>query len=187
MKKVMAIFGSPRKQGNSATLVDDVLNEFNKEKTEIKKYFLTDMRIESCRACLYCKTNENCVIKDDMADILNNFESTDVIVMGAPIYLMQVSGQVKQFFDRLYPLLVMSDGKFSHKYPSKDTVMIYAQGNADTRIFQDYITATNKMLGLLGLNVIKTLICGSFNMIAIEENVSSRTEAKNIGKLLATR
>jgi multimeric flavodoxin WrbA len=105
--KVLALLGSPRPQGNTATLMQSVLEGLSQiENTTITSYALNDLKIEPCTACDAClgKTDRFCIIDDDMARLYPAFIEADLVVMASPIYWWSVSAQLKLFIDRLYGL-----------------------------------------------------------------------------------
>ena len=63
---ILGIAGSARKQGNSATLLTQVLDKLQGEfRTEL--VFLADLNIQPCDGCHYCRTQSSCRIEDDMS------------------------------------------------------------------------------------------------------------------------
>ncbi len=66
---------------------------------------IMEKNIGFCRACDGCMRNEGtCVLKDDMAEILELFQKADVLVLATPVYFYGISAQMKTFIDRTYPI-----------------------------------------------------------------------------------
>ena len=65
--------------------------------------FLAEKEIKYCKGCHSCwtETPGQCVIHDDMAEVLTRVAGADVIVLASPLYLNNVSGTLKVFMDRL--------------------------------------------------------------------------------------
>jgi multimeric flavodoxin WrbA len=98
---VLAISGSPRKNGNTSILVKEVLKHIKGK--DVKKRFvsLSGLDISPCDSCDRCwKENIECVINDDIKWILKEMESADVIIFGSPCYFGTVSAQLKMLMDR---------------------------------------------------------------------------------------
>lgn len=102
---VLALLGSPRKNGNTSFLLDEYLKglgESNSE-TEIVKVFLQEKHIRPCAACNAChnRTPGKCAIKDDMRELYPLFQEAKLVVFATPVYWCGVSAQLKAFLDRL--------------------------------------------------------------------------------------
>ena len=66
---------------------------------------LMDKNIGFCRACDACmKNGGKCILKDDMAEILDLYQKADVLVLATPVYFYGISAQMKTFIDRTYPI-----------------------------------------------------------------------------------
>ena len=84
--KVLIINGSPRVNGNSSRLVNEMINIFNKEGVEVDNYQIGSKAIRGCMACNYCYTHGECVFKDDVNDLAKRFEDSDGLVIISPVY-----------------------------------------------------------------------------------------------------
>ena len=74
---------------------------------EVDNVFLVQKHIEPCRACFNCwfTTPGRCLVSDDMGELLAKIRKSDIIVFATPLYVDNVSGIMKDFMDRLVPLL----------------------------------------------------------------------------------
>ena len=100
MKKVLILSGSPRKGGNSDTLCDEFMKGAIEVGNEVEKIFVAGKNIGYCKACYACKDTGVCVIKDDMAEVLQKMLDADVIVLSSPVYFYSISAQLKAVIDR---------------------------------------------------------------------------------------
>ena len=103
MKRVLIIESSPRKGGNSNLLCDEFARGATESGNEVKRIALRDKDIRFCKACYACFKIGRCVQKDDMEEILNEFQTADVIVLASPVYFRTINGQMKTLIDRLLP------------------------------------------------------------------------------------
>ncbi|MGN0542085.1 MAG: flavodoxin family protein [Acutalibacteraceae bacterium] len=99
-KKVLILSGSPRKGGNSDILCDEFMKGAIESGNEAEKIRVAEKNIGFCRACYACKNGGVCVIKDDMAEILQKMTAADVIVLASPVYFYSVDAQLKALIDR---------------------------------------------------------------------------------------
>lgn len=101
--KVLAISGSPRKDGNTEILIKYALEPFREKGWEVKEFFLSEKTVNPCCGCDYCEHTGQCAIEDDDMDILyEEYESCDALIIGSPAYYRNVTSQLKAVFDRTY-------------------------------------------------------------------------------------
>ena len=102
--KIIAINGSPRKNGKTAELLKKFLALFKRKGATTTLLNLCDYQINHCLGC-YSKSPNACVFpcvqKDDMQKIYPLLLDADVIILGSPIYWFNMSGLLKNFIDRL--------------------------------------------------------------------------------------
>ena len=100
-KRILILAGSPRRNGNSAALCRAFAQGAQESGHQVETIFLGDRKIGYCLACYHCRKNGGvCVVRDDMAEILDRMDAADVIVMASPVYFYSVSAQMKALIDR---------------------------------------------------------------------------------------
>ncbi len=114
--KVLGIFGSPRRGGNTDLLLEEALKGAEKEGAEVERLYISDLRITSCTACHGCDETGKCIIQDDMQEIYPKLLEADIILLASPIFFYGISGWAKAFVDRSQALWV-------RKYMLKDPSM----------------------------------------------------------------
>jgi multimeric flavodoxin WrbA len=186
VKKIVALMGSPRKKGNTAAIIDEMLKGAQDASAETILFNLIDMNIKQCVACYYCRKNEGCSIKDDMQAVYEAIKNADAVIFGSPVYMFQVTGQMKMLMDRLYPLLSGENGIYDLRYGKKQTVTVYSQGASDSNYFQEYFAYNQKVLDMLGLEAVDhVLCCGANDRGFAAGNSALMQRAYAIGKQLA--
>ncbi|MBE7704422.1 MAG: flavodoxin family protein [Cyanobacteria bacterium SIG29] len=116
--KVVAINGSPRKGGNTETMLKKVLEVVEKHGIETQLIQVGGTNIHGCRACWACKTlkNRKCVCNDDILnDILEDVFNADAIILGTPSYFSDMTPELKAFIDRAGVIALGNDKLFKHK------------------------------------------------------------------------
>ncbi len=111
---VLAIFGSPRRGGNTSVMLGRCLEGAMSAGASIEKLFLSELNISPCRGCRACDKTGICVIQDEMRVVLDGIRRANSVVISSPIYFGSVSAQVKIMIDRLQPVWVM---KYRNKRP----------------------------------------------------------------------
>jgi len=100
--KVIAINGSPHTiRSNTRKLAGFVLERAAEAGAETEIIDLCDFRVTPCTACEGCSFNGICVYEDDIPALVERLKEADGIVFASPVYIDNVSGQMKVFFDRL--------------------------------------------------------------------------------------
>lgn len=139
MKKVVALLGSPRRHGNSEAIADKIMNTAKSLGAETQEFALNELTFKGCQACMACKTgSEKCVVKDDLAQVLDAVIEADVLIMASPIYFGELTGQLKCALDRMYSFLTpdyMTNPNPSRLAPGKKCVYVLTQGNPNETEF----------------------------------------------------
>jgi len=103
--KVLGISGSMRKDGNTAALVNVILERCQGEGIKTEFISLAGKKIHPCLGCEKCKTEKWCVIEnDDWNAIAKKVLGCEVLIIGSPTYYFDVCGHLKNFIDRTYCL-----------------------------------------------------------------------------------
>lgn len=105
MKNILIISSSPRRNGNSQLLCNQFKKGAEDKGHHVHMIRIMDQNIGFCRACDGCMRNGGtCILRDDMANILNLYQKADVLVLATPVYFYGISAQMKTFIDRTYPI-----------------------------------------------------------------------------------
>lgn len=128
--KIMAINGSPRKNGNTDNMLINLLAGAASAGAETEMIYLYDLNFRGCTGCMACKAKDNkspcrCAMRDDLTPVLEKLHSADVVVFGSPVYFGNVSGEMRSFIERfLFQYLNYED--FSKPFsPPKKTAWIF--------------------------------------------------------------
>jgi hypothetical protein len=98
--RVLGIAGSPRRNGNSETLLDRFLAGARSAGAEVDKVVAARLNIAGCLACDGCWDDGQCVVQDDFHAINQKLVAADVIALAAPCYFWNLPAQVKALIDR---------------------------------------------------------------------------------------
>jgi len=181
--RVTAFCGSPRKGGNTETLLRKMLEGAESKGAEIVFRDLNSMNIRGCQGCNWCKERESdfCVQNDDMQTIYKDLVDSDAVIIGSPVYMFQMSAQTKLMVDRFFGLLLPG---FKSKIEEKKLALVFAQG-APRDSFKDYIDASKKMLNFLKFNVTDILVASdSGDYGSVDGNSDLMEKALKIGASL---
>ena len=113
---------------------------------------LTAPRLQCCRGCRYCRTNDGCSIDDGLFEKIT---ACDGIIVGFPIYFSGIAGQGKVFLDRLYPMM---DANFVPRHSGKKVIAIYAQGDPREQAFASSINFANYVFRMCGWKLLDSIL-----------------------------
>jgi NAD(P)H-dependent FMN reductase len=102
--KILAIWGSPRRGGNSETLLNAFIDGAKQGGAEVERVALREIKISPCLEIYHCFKDGTCPIKDDMVPMYDKLLEADVVVLASPIFFYSVSAQAKAFIDRTQAL-----------------------------------------------------------------------------------
>lgn len=102
--KVIAINGSPRKNGNTCTSIKRICDILEKEGIETEIIQVGDKAFGGCRACGACAKLGKCAFgdKDGLNEIGAKMSEADGIIIGSPVYYADINGTLKSFLDRVF-------------------------------------------------------------------------------------
>jgi multimeric flavodoxin WrbA len=99
--KVLGIYGSPRKGGNSDVMLDQVLEAAEQTGAETGRVYCRKLKnLSGCLECGGCDDTGNCVVDDDMTGIYPLLQEADAIVLSAPVFFYNIPAQAKALVDR---------------------------------------------------------------------------------------
>jgi multimeric flavodoxin WrbA len=141
--KMLAFYGSPRKDGNTAILMEEFLKGARMEGAASETLYLADFSITPCRECLACFTDGRCILQDDMQDIYPRLLAADIVVLASPIFFYAVTGWAKAMIDRSQALwarkYVLHDPSLGKEGKRKKGFFISLGGTKGQRVFEGAI------------------------------------------------
>ena len=111
--RVLGLFGSPRRGGNTEILLEEALKGAEKEGAKVERLYLSDFTITPCKVCHGCDRTGDCVILDDMQKVYPRLLESDVVILASPIFFYGVTAWAKALIDR-------SQAFWARKYLLKD-------------------------------------------------------------------
>ena len=106
MKKILAIYGSPRRQGNTTLLLNQAVQGALDAGAQVEKVVLRDLRMSPCLEIYGCKETGRCVIQDDFQGVSNQLLACHGLMLASPIFFYTVSAHTKILMDRCQSLWI---------------------------------------------------------------------------------
>jgi multimeric flavodoxin WrbA len=127
-KKILVLCGSPKKDGNTVTLVSWFVEGARTKGSRIEVVNTAFLKYKSsgCVSCRSCQklTKYECVINDEAKPVLTKMAEVDVIVMATPLYFFAASAQLKLVFDRMFSLYKWDNHAGTMKTPLKGKTFV---------------------------------------------------------------
>lgn len=155
---VISINGSPRKDFNTAVLLEHATRGAESVGATTETIHLCDLRYSGCMSCFACKRKHDagsgiCAIQDELSPVLEKVMACDVLLLGSPIYFSDVTGMMRSFMERVLFMNMTYDDPL-RPAPGKhiSTAFIYTMNlpkegeHYGTPIFEQ----NSKVFGILG-------------------------------------
>ncbi len=171
---VLGIAGSPRRSGNSETILDEVMRGAAEAGATTTKFVLAEKDVQPCRACNACARSHVCVQEDDMAAIIEKMKEARVWVIATPVYWWGPTAQMKAFIDRWYSIP-------RNVFEGKRVILAVSSGGG--KIYADLLVKTfEEIFAYLGIEEYRVLYAsGSSSKTAARLDASLMKEAHATG------
>ena len=183
-KSVLVFKGSPRRNGNSACLADQVAEGARAAGAFVEEFYLHGMEINACRGCDGCQkeTAKDCVVVDDMAGLYPKIREAYALVYATPIYWFTVSAQTKLLMDRCYAL--GGPQGFAMAGKRIGLVMTYADTDPFRSGAVNAIRAFQDGFGLIGAPIVGMVYATAGAAGEVAGNAKAMEEARALGEQL---
>ena len=189
---ITAIYGSPRKDGNTDILMQAFLSGLSVAGGSAREIFLRDLNIQPCTGCNGCANTGICVLQDDMDQLYSLFEKSDVIVLAAPVFFYGFGAMAKAMVDR-------SQAFWMRKYQLKQDmnsqrasgtsrgILLSVGGAKGKRNFEGILLSARYFFDALDMSLAHQLTYGSVDEAgAIRRHPTACSEAESLGREIMT-
>jgi multimeric flavodoxin WrbA len=160
---ILAIYGSPRRRGNTATLLDKAVAGALENGAQVEKIVLRDLSIAPCLEIYGCKTTGRCVIQDDFQRVYDQLLECAGLMLASPIFFYSVSAHTKCLMDRCQSLWVkkywIEKKIFGKTRPWRRGLFISAGATHGKRLFDGALLTVNYFFDVLDMELSQTLLC----------------------------
>ena len=163
--RVVAVLGSPRSRASSIYLAQCFLDVASELGAKTNSFILNDLKFIGCQGCYGCKRrSEVCVIRDELTAVLEAVADCDVLLLATPVYIHDVTGQMKLFIDRAFsyltPEFYTGGGSPTRLAPGKKMLFIQTQGAPDAATFARVAASYETFFKGLGFAVQSIIVPG---------------------------
>jgi len=162
MTTILAIYGSPRRKGNTALLLKKAVEGAREGGARVEEIVLRDLRMSPCLEIYGCKETGRCVIKDDFQPLYDKLLACQGVILASPIFFYTVSSLTKIMMDRCQSLWVkrywIEKTPFGKKDYSKKGLFISAGATKGKRLFDGVLLTVRYFFDALDAELWKTLL-----------------------------
>ncbi len=159
--RALGISGSPRRHGNTETLIDQVLRGAEQAGAAVDKVILSALDIAPCDACGACEPGGECVHDDDMPALFDRMGGSQVWVLGTPVYWWGPTAQLKTFLDRWYGRMFRPEDKALFR--GRQVVAVIPMGDTDPRIARHTVGTLEDSLAYVRAELVATVLAPGVN------------------------
>ena len=146
MTGVLAINGSPRKEWNTALLLESALEGAASAGARTEMVHLGDLEFTGCTSCFACKLKGGksygrCAVRDELSPVLDRVREADALILGSPIYFGTVTGMMRCCMERLlFPYLVYTRPPASLFGRTMPTAFLYTMNVSEEQMRENAYT-----------------------------------------------
>ena len=186
--QILAFNGSPRKKGNTSAIIRAILKGAESEGAETTEVRLHDIDMKGCQGCLACRQKPGvCAQQDELSPYLEAMKSCQGVVVGCPIYMYRICGQMKLFVDRCYSLYVSREGGgYDSAIPAGKTyALVVSQGAPEADQYGRSVRWLAGMTGSgFGMREVGRIVHADSNQSPAKKDAALLDEAFLIGRRL---
>src|SRR3990170_2820815 len=146
--KVVALNGSSRKDGNTAILLNLVLDELKKEGIETELIQLAGETLSGCIACNRCGENKDrrCAIVNDRGnEYMAKMQEAQGILLGSPTYISDMTANMKALIERS-TMVSKANGELFKRKVGAAVIAVRRAGSTHVLSSMNYFFLINQMI-----------------------------------------
>lgn len=190
MKKILAIYGSPRRKGNTTLLLNQAVQGALDTGAQVEKIVLRDLKMSPCLEIYGCKETGRCAIQDDFQKVYDQLLASHGLMLASPIFFYTVSAHTKILMDRCQSLWVkkywIDKIPRGQRDPRRKGLFISVGATRGKKLFDGTLLTLRYFFDVLDTELWKTLL---YRELDLEGDVSKHPEylqeAYEAGKALA--
>jgi multimeric flavodoxin WrbA len=167
MANIIAIYGSPRRKGNTALLLKNAVEGAVEAGAEVEEIVLRDLKMSPCLEIYGCKKNGRCVIQDDFQGVYDKALACQGLMLASPIFFYTVSAHTKILMDRFQSLWVkkywMDKVPFGKREFTRKGLFISVGATKGKRLFEGTLLTVRYFFEVLDMELWRLLLYRSLD------------------------
>ena len=178
---VLTVKGSPRSEGKTNKVIDEILRGAKEAGHEIKEYNIGNMAIRGCQACYACKDRvTDCVIDDELREYFADLHDAGALIVGATNYASGVCGQMVSFMNRHYCLV--DEPRNVHVPAGIKVIGVFGQGRPDKSAYMDVYKWYMSDFERRHMELVDIIVASGSGRQSVPEGDELLTKAYTLGK-----
>ena len=162
MGEILALYGSPRRDGNTTLLLKAAVRGAVASGATVDEYVLRDLKMSPCVETYTCKGDGRCVIQDDFQVLYDRLLTCRGLMVASPIFFYSVSAQTKILIDRCQSLWVkkymIEKAGFGVRGVGRKALFIAAGATRGKKLFEGTLLTMKYFLDVLDMNLWRSLL-----------------------------
>ena len=163
MSDLVAIYGSPRRKGNTAALLSRAVQGARDSGASVQEYVLRDLKISPCLEIYKCQKDGECAIEDDFQEVRDRILQARGLILASPIFFYSVSAHTKAFMDRFQSMWVrkywIDQEQPGKKELKRKGLFISAGATRGARLFDGAVLSVRYFFDVLDMQLWGSLLC----------------------------
>jgi len=177
MAQILAVYGSPRRQGNTATLLKRAVSGAVDAGAQVNEINLRDLKMSPCLEIYGCKKDGKCVIKDDFHQVIDQILSAQGLMLASPIFFYTVSAHTKILMDRCQSLWVkkywIDKVPYGQWTPIRKGLFISVGATKGKKLFDGMLLTVKYFFDVLDMELWRSLL---YRSLDFEDDVLKHPE-----------
>jgi multimeric flavodoxin WrbA len=175
--RILAIHASPRRAGNTSTLLDQAVAGARAQGALVDEVVLRQLKISPCLELYGCKKDGRCVIKDDFQRVCDQLLACQGLMLAAPIFFFALCAQAKILMDRCQSLWVqkywIDKEPFGGRVKTRKGLFISVGATKGPRLFEGALLSVKYFFDVLDMELWQSLL---YRGLDFEGDVLARPE-----------
>jgi multimeric flavodoxin WrbA len=193
--KIVAIYGSPRRRGNTATLLKKAIEGARDSGADVEEIVLRDLKISPCLEIYGCLQAGECAIKDDFQMVRDKILAAQGLILASPVFFYTVSAHTKMLMDRFQSLWVKKywvnktspEQQTNNRKGNRKGLFISVGATKGKKLFDGMLLSVKYFFDVLDMELWKTLL---YRQLDFQDDVLKHPEyleeAYSSGKAFTT-
>lgn len=187
MSEILAVYGSPRRGGNSSTLLREAVRGARTQGATVEEVFLRDLDISPCLEIYGCRKDGRCVIRDDFQQLHDRLQECRGLMLASPIFFYAVSAHTKIFMDRCQALWVkkywIDKNAFGHVTSQRKGLFISVGATGGKKLFDGVMLTAKYFFDAVDVELWRSLLYRGLDLAGdVAEHPEYLEEAYTAGR-----
>lgn len=189
MGKIVALYGSPRRKGNTSLLLNQAVSGAREAGATVEEVWLRDLKMSPCLETYGCKKTGRCILQDDFQKVHDLLLECSGLMLASPVFFYTVSAHTKILMDRCQALWVrkywIEQAKFGERAPTRKGLFISAGATSGKKLFEGISLTVRYFFDVMDVELFRSLLYRGLDLEGdVLEHPEYLEEARQAGREL---